>query len=121
MILAERAITVGEITYQHQAATDNPLYQAMQQGLKSMQGQQIQITHQLTTVVAANLDTEAAIDGLKQMEIIQNAQARAARDWHLEQQAYTQAKQNLEMRAAGLAPAAPPVAATATFPQAFPC
>jgi hypothetical protein len=62
MVLAERAITVGEITYQHQAATDNPLYQAMPQRLKSIQGQQIQINQQLTTVVAANCDTAAAID-----------------------------------------------------------
>jgi hypothetical protein len=108
MVLAERAMVVGTIDYHHQAANDNPLYQALQARLESMKSQNALVVQQVQQTTAANRDTDVAIDSLRQMEIIQTAQARAARDHHLEQQAYLLAKQDLQMQAAGLTPVAQP-------------
>jgi hypothetical protein len=108
MVLAERAMVVGTIDYHHQSANENPLYQALQARLESMKSQNALVVQQVQQTTAANRDTDVAIDSLRQMEIIQTAQARAARDHHLEQQAYLLAKQDLQMQAAGLTPVAQP-------------
>lgn len=104
MVIAERAMVIGAIDYQPQAASDNPLYQALQARLEAMKSQNALVVQQVQQNTAANRDTDVAIDSLRQLEIIQAAQARAARDHHLEQQAYLLAKQDLQMQAAGLAP-----------------
>lgn len=124
MILAERAVTVGEIVYQPQSATDNPLYQALEAKLRSMQAQNLQASQQMQANAAANRDTAAAIDGLKQMQIIQDAEAQAYRDFQLKKQAHAAAMQRLELQDAGLtpapSPAAPPVAPSPTTPPMQP-
>jgi hypothetical protein len=104
MVLAEKAMVVGTIDYQPQAANQNPLYQALQARLVSMKTQNALVLDQVQQTTQANQDTELAIDSLHQLEIIQTAQARAARDHHLEQEAYRLAKQDLQMQAAGLTP-----------------
>lgn len=107
MVIAERAVTVGEITYTPQTATDNPLYLALQQRVESMKAQNAAITQQVNISLTAANDTAAAIDSLKQLEILQEAQSKAYRDFHLKQQAYAAATQQLEMQAAGLTPLPP--------------
>jgi tryptophan 2,3-dioxygenase len=109
MVIAERAVSVGEITYTPQTAIDNPLFQALQARLDSMKAQNTAITQQVNISMTASRDTAAAIDSLQQLEIVQAAQAQAYRDFQLKQQAYELTKQQLEMQAAGLSPVPAPV------------
>jgi hypothetical protein len=106
MVLAERAVTVGTITYQHQAAEDNPLFQALQNRIAQRKAQNSLVYQQLAQGQAAEADTEIAIEALRQFDIVEDAEARAAQDHHLSQQAYKLARQRLELAGAGLPPVA---------------
>jgi hypothetical protein len=122
MVLAERAVSVGEITYTPQSVVDNPLYQAQLARLNAIKAQNHQIRQQMQVNLTAAQDTTAAIDSLHQLEIVQKAQARAFRDHQLDQTAYDLARQDLEMQAAGLTPVVPSQspAAQPTPPQPHP-
>lgn len=121
MVLAERAVSVGNITYNPQSVVDNPLYQAKLERLNAIKAQNHHISQQMQVNLTAAQDTTAAIDSLHQLEIVQKAQARAFRDHQLEQTAYDLARQDLEMQAAGLTPVVPSSpAAQPTAPQPHP-
>jgi hypothetical protein len=102
MVIAQRAITVGTINYQHQTAAENPLFQALQARIAQRKTQNALVYEQLAQGQAADLDTEIAIEALRQFDIVEDAEARAAQDHHLSQQAYKIARQRLELAGAGL-------------------
>jgi hypothetical protein len=102
MVIAQRAITVGTINYQHQTAAENPLFQALQARITQRKTQNDLVYQQLAQGQAADLDTEIAIEALRQFDIVEDAEARAAQDHHLSQQAYKLARQRLELAGAGL-------------------
>lgn len=116
MTLAKRAVTVPEITYTPTTAIDNPLFQALATKVNAIEVQNAAIAQQVQITITAQRDTEAAIDAYQQMDIIQQATARAHRDHQLDQQAYNQARQNLQMQAAGLTPVVPSSASPSAQP-----
>lgn len=122
MVLAEHSLTMPDDIYNPRQATENPLFLALQQRVESMKAQNQQINQQVAINRDARRDTDAAIESLRKLRIMQEAQAQAASDFQLKQQVYDLATQDLEMQAAGLSPvptpAAAPVAPTAPRPAA---
>ena len=88
LVLAQRSVAIGSVDFSHQNPMNNPLLQRMRSKVERMQVQNDLAQQQLTQSNKAGTDLEIALDAYEQLGIVEEAQARADRNFFLGQQAY---------------------------------
>ena len=97
LVLAERSVAIGSIDFKHQNPVDNPLLQRMRSKVEGMQIQNDFALQQLNQSNRAGADLEIALDAYEQLGIVEEAQARADRNFFLGQQAYNDRVEKLRI------------------------
>ena len=97
LVLAERSVSIGEISYQHQAPTNNPVLQLLQQRLSDRRTANASNLTKLQSFTAANAETQATIEAVEQLDAIESGEQKADRLFFLEQEAFNRRKESLQL------------------------
>ena len=96
-MLAERSVSIGEISYHHQAPTDNPVLQLLQQRLSDRRAANASNLTKLQSFTAANAETQATIEAVEQLDAIESGEQKADRLFFLEQEAFNRRREALQL------------------------
>ena len=97
LVLAQRSVAIGSVDFTHQNPMDNPLLQRMRSKVEGMQVKNDLALQRLTQSNKAGADLEVALDAYEQLGIVEEAQARADRNFFLGQQAYNDRVEKLRI------------------------
>ena len=97
LVLAERSVSIGEISYQHQAPTNNPVLQLLQQRLSDRRAANASNLTKLQSFTAANAETQATIEAVEQLDEIESGEQKADRVFFLEQEAFNRRRESLQL------------------------
>ena len=97
LVLAERSVAIGEISYQHQAPTNNPVLQLLQQRLSDRRTANASNLTKLQSFTTANAETQATIEAVEQLDAIESGEQKADRLFFLEQEAFNRRKESLQL------------------------
>ena len=94
LVLAERSVSIGEISYQHQAPTNNPVLQLLQQRLSDRRTANATNLAKLQSFNTANAETQATIEAVEQLDAIESGEQKADRLFFLEQEAFNRRRES---------------------------
>lgn len=97
LVLAERSVAIGEISYQHQAPTTNPVLQLLQQRLSDRRAANASSLAKLQSFNTANAETQATIEAVEQLDAIESGEQKADRLFFLEQEAFNRRRESLQL------------------------
>jgi len=97
LVLAERSVAIGEISYQHQAPTNNPVLQLLQQRLSDRRTANASNLAKLQSFNTANAETQATIEAVEQLDAIESGEQKADRLFFLEQEAFNRRRESLQL------------------------
>lgn len=97
LVLAERSIAIGDIDYQHQRPTDNPVVQLLQQRLSDRRTANASNLAKLQSFTTASAETQATIEAVEQLDAIESGEQRADRLFFLQQEAFNRRTEALQL------------------------